>query len=198
MKLATDLDNSDFVGARNPDDNLWVKFELRKWPNAFKSEQEGHPIFEMREFITIQSPGDQLTTIDTFVTEAHKRRFPRQWAHYMNTRTNEGVQGWAIDTWPVVNAAQAEELKYKKVHTVEQLAELPFNVLQTLGMGYVELQEKAKVALQNAKDGSLVLKQAAELKRRDEQIASLQAQITAIANAQPEKKRGRPAKAIPE
>ena len=198
MKLASDVDNSEFVGARNPDDTLWVKFESRKFKNEFESEKQGHPIYEMRDFITIQAPGDQLTTIDTFVNESHKRRFPRQWAHYQNTKNNEHVQGWAIDTWPVINAAQAEDLKYRKFQTVEQLAEAPLNVIQSMGMGYVELQEKAKAALNNAKDGAFAIKQAAELKKRDDLIASMQAQIDALAQGQlhnVEKKKGRPAKA---
>jgi hypothetical protein len=200
-KLASDVDNADFVGARNPDDSLWVKFEERKFLNEFKTEQEGHPIFEMREFITIRSPGDPLTVIDTFVTEKHKARFPRQWAHYKNTHENVMVDGWAIDSWPMVTSAQAEEFKYRKFQTVEQLAEAPFNIIQTMGMGYIELQEKAKIALKNAKDGSFAIQQAAELKKRDDQIAAMQSQIAQLVllaekqHIEPEKKKsGRPAK----
>lgn len=201
MKLATDMDNSDFVGARNPDDDLWVKFDSRKYLNAYESEQQGHPIYEMRDFITIQSPGDTRTVIETFVQESHKKRFPRQWAHYQNTKTNIDADGWAIDTWPVITAAQAEELKYRKFQTVEQFADASYAIVQALGMGYVELQQKAKAALKQAKDGSFAIQQAAELKRRDDQIEALQAQINAIssqvAKSDAPKKRGRPAKAVP-
>lgn len=198
MKLATDLDNSDFVGARNPDDSAWVKFESRKHLNQFKSEQEGHPVYEMRDFVTIQCPGDQLSVLDTFVSESHKMRFPRQWAHFQNTKTNIAVDGWAIDTWPLITAAQAEELKYRKFQTVEQLADAPFTIIQSMGMGYIELQEKAKIAIRSAKDGSFAQQLAAESKRKDEQLAAMQEQINALL-AKSEKVDGRkrkPAKQV--
>lgn len=195
--LASDVANTDFVGARNPDDTLWVKFENRKYLNAFKSEQEGHPVFEMREFVTIQAPGDQLSAVDTFATDKHQKRFPRQWAQYQNTQTTGVVNGWAIETWPLVTSAQAEELKYRKFMTVEMLAEAPFNLVQSMGMGFIELQNKAKVAIANAKDGSFALKQAAEIQKRDDQLAAMQEQINsllALQSVTTEPKRGRPAK----
>lgn len=201
LKLASDLDNTDFVGARNPDDSLWVKFESRKHLNAFKSEQEGHPVYDMVDFVTIQAPGDQLNVVDHIVTDRDKARFPRQWAHFQNTKTSGKMEGWAIEEWPLVTAAQAEELKYRKFATVEQLAEAPFNIVQSMGMGYIELQEKAKIALKNAKDGSFALQQAAELKKRDDQIAAMQAQLEQLLAMQAEKpgKPGRkPAKATAE
>lgn len=195
LKLASDVDNPDFVGARNPDDTLWVRFESRKHLHQFKSEQAGHPVYEMVDFVTIQAPGDQLNVIERIATDKDKARFPRQWAHFMNTKTSGVVDGWAIEEWPLVNAAQAEELKYRKFFTVEQLAEAPDNVVQSLGMGYMELKQKAIIAVRNARDNSLVHKQAAELKKRDEQLAAMQEQINSLLAAQKAGKPGRPAKA---
>lgn len=189
VQLASDVDNQQFVGARNPDDMLWVKFESRKYENVYKSELEGHPVYEMRDFVTIQAPGDQLTVIDTFVTEAHKRRFPRQWAHFLNTKDNEAPQGWLLESWPPINAAQVEELRYRKFRTVEQLAEAPLNLIQSLGMGFVELQNKAKIALNMSKDSASATKLEAELRHRDEQIAALQDQMKVLL-ASKEEKRG--------
>lgn len=200
LGIATDLSNTNFAGASNPDDQLWVRFESRKYEIKHKSEKEGHPVFEMRDFVVIQAPGDQLNIRNTLVTEEHKRRFPRQWAHYQNTKQNETPQGWLLEAWPAVNAAQVEELKYRKVFTVEQLAEMSFGLVQKLGMGYVELQTKAKAAVVAAKDGAIVQAQAVELKKRDEQISAQQAQLDAMAKqmqelsakVQDKPRRGRP------
>jgi len=200
LGLESDLNNPNFVGARNPDEMLWVRFESRKFEVKFKSEKEGHPVYEMRDFVIIQAPGDKNEVRISLVTEEHKKRWPQKWAHYVNTKENLTPQGWLIESWPVVNAAQVEELKYRKCFTVEQLAEMPFSLIQTMGMGYIELQTKAKHAVLAAKDSAVVQSQAAELKKRDDEIALLKAQndsiiarMEQIAAKQEEKpKRGRP------
>jgi len=179
-KLASDLDNTDFVGATNPDDQLFVQFYEEPLEIRYKSAQAGHPVYEMRDFIKIHTPGSELNKVVSVVEESHKRRFPRQWAHYQNTKQNAPVEGWALEKWPQINAAQVKELKYHNVFTVEMLAGLPFGTVQGLGMGYVELQEQAKIAMKAAKDASFVTSQAAELAKRDKEIEVLKEQMAQL------------------
>ena len=62
---------------------------------------------EMRDFIIIEVPGDNLTVIDTFAVDEHKKRFPVQWARYQNEKTDGDVEGTLLHDWPILNAAVA-------------------------------------------------------------------------------------------
>ena len=185
----------------NPDSRLNVKFYQRAINNEFKSALEGRPIMEMRDFILIEVPGDNLTVIDTFAVDEHKERFPVQWARYQNEKTDGDIEGTLLNDWPVLNAAIAAELKHFKFYTVEQVAAASDAQLNTLGMAAgmspLALRDKAKAYLGSAKDTALVQQQADELSKRDEIIARMEAQIAELAQ-QANKPKATPKKAKPE
>jgi hypothetical protein len=141
---------------------------------------------EMRDFILIEVPGDNLTVIDTFAVDEHKERFPVQWARYQNEKTDGDIEGTLLNDWPVLNAAIAAELKHFKFYTVEQVAAASDAQLNTLGMSAgmspLALRDKAKAYLGSAKDTALVQQQADELSKRDEIIARMEAQIAELAS----------------
>jgi len=185
----------------NPDSRLNVKFYQRAINNEFKSSLEGRPIMEMRDFILIEVPGDNLTVIDTFAVDEHKERFPVQWARYQNEKTDGDIEGTLLNDWPVLNAAIAAELKHFKFYTVEQVAAASDAQLNTLGMAAgmspLALRDKAKAYLGSAKDTALVQQQADELSKRDEIIARMEAQIAELAQ-QANKPKAMPKKAQAE
>ena len=185
----------------NPDSRLNVKFYQRAINNEFKSALEGRPIMEMRDFILIEVPGDNLTVIDTFAVDEHKERFPVQWARYQNEKTDGDIEGTLLHDWPVLNAAIAAELKHFKFYTVEQVAAASDAQLNTLGMAAgmspLALRDKAKAYLGSAKDTALVQQQADELSKRDEIIARMEAQIAELAQ-QANKSKAMPKKAKAE
>ena len=185
----------------NPDSRLNVKFYQRAINNEFKSALEGRPIMEMRDFILIEVPGDNLTVIDTFAVDEHKERFPVQWARYQNEKTDGDIEGTLLNDWPVLNAAIAAELKHFKFYTVEQVAAASDAQLNTLGMAAgmspLALRDKAKAYLGSAKDTALVQQQADELSKRDEIIARMEAQIAELAQ-QANKPKATPKKANAE
>jgi len=170
--------------ANNPDARLNVKFYQRAIENQFKSALEGRPIMEMRDFIIIEVPGDNLTVIDTFAADENKKRFPVQWARYQNEKTDGDVEGTLLHDWPVLNAAVAAELKHFKFYTVEQIAEASDAQLNTLGMAAgmspLGLRDKAKAFLSNAKGSALVQQQADELRKRDEELSAIKAQLAEL------------------
>ena len=169
----------------NPDSRLNVKFYQRAISNEFKSALEGRPIMEMADFVLIEVPGDNLTVIDTFAVDEHKKRFPIQWARYQNEKTDGDIEGTLLHDWPVLNAASAAELKHFRFYTVEQIAQASDAQLNTLGMAAgmspLALRDKAKAYLGSAKDTALVQQQADELSKRDEIIARMEAQIAELA-----------------
>lgn len=168
----------------NADSRLNVKFYQRAIENEFKSALEGRPIMEMRDFIIIEVPGDNLTVIDTFAVDEHKKRFPIQWARYDNEKSDGDVEGTMLSDWPVLNAAIATELKHFRFYTVEQIAEASdaqLNALgMTAGMSPLGLRDKAKAFLSTAKGSALVQQQADELRKRDEELSAIKAQLAEL------------------
>lgn len=176
---------------RSPDSQLNVKFYQRAIQNNFKTALEGRPIMEMADFILIEVPGNQTLSIDTFAQEEDKKRFPIEWARYQNEKTDGDIEGTLLHDWPVLNAAVAAELKHFKFYTVEQIAQASDAQLNTIGMAAgmspFALRDKAKAFLASAKDTALVQQQADELRKRDEELAAIKAQLAelaAIANKQ--------------
>ncbi len=169
----------------NPDSRLNVKFYQKAVQNNFKTALEGRPIMEMADFILIEVPGNQTLTIDTYVSDSDKQRFPVQWARYQNEKVDGDIEGTLLNDWPVLSAATAAELKHFKFYTVEQIANASDAQLNTLGMAAgmapFTLRDKAKAFLSSAKDTALVQQQADELSKRDEMIARMQAQIAELA-----------------
>jgi hypothetical protein len=150
----------------------------------------------MADFVRIEIPGNQLSIIDTFVNNSHKAQFPTQWALYLNEKADgnhnpDNVQGTLLRDWPILNAAQATELKHFKFYTVEQVANASDQQLMaigmTAGMSPLALRDKAQAFLENAKDSSFAQKQAEELNLRDQQIADLKAQMERMAKMMEEK-----------
>jgi len=175
---------------------LAVRFYSHEVQNDFLTNKEGRPISYMADFVRIEIPGNQLSIIDTFVNSSHKAQFPTQWAMYLNEKADgnhnpDNVQGTLLRDWPILNAAQATELKHFKFYTVEQVANASdqqlMSIGMTAGMSPLALRDKAKAFLENAKDSSFAQKQADELKLRDQQIADLTAQMERMAKMMEEK-----------
>lgn len=182
--------DSDVMG---PDSRLAVKFYQREMPNDFETAKEGRPVHYMADFVRIEVPGDRNTIIDTFANQGHKDRFPIQWAQYQNAKRDGGdmdVQGTLLRDWPLLTSAQATELKHFKFYTVEQIAAASDDQIQRLGMmvgmSPYAFRDKAKAYLTHAKDSSVVQAQADELRKRDEEIAALKAQMEEITRAMQE------------
>jgi hypothetical protein len=177
---------------------LAVRFYQREVENEYMTNEQGRPIKYMADFVRIEIPGNVLSIIDTFATDEHKKRFPFQWAQFLNDKSEAtDVQGTLLKDWNLLTSAQASELKHFKFYTVEQIANATDQQIQTIGMlvgmSPFSFRDKARAFLAAAKDSSVVMAQAEELRKRDQQIADLEAQIQRLAQAA-ESKRGRPRK----
>lgn len=186
LGLATDVANTNFVGATNPDAALHVRFYSRPVINNWETNLQGHPIFEDRVYVEIMTPGNQLNIIDRPLREEDKSRFPMHWAHWNNTHGADGqIVGTPLSQWPLLTAAQAETLKYLKFFTVESIALCSDQQLQSMGIGTgvhspVDLRNRARTYLQVAKDESFAHRQSLELQKRDELIAEQGKQLTVM------------------
>lgn len=195
--LPSDDANPDFQGASNPDQRLTVLFYRKPIQNNFKSEQEGRPIFDEADFVRINIPGDQLTTVETFVRPDHKQKYPLQWAHYQNKMGGDQrlVGKTPIDQWTRLSVSQVAELQHMKFLSVEDIANASDGSLQNIGMvggmSPYAFREAAQRFLKLAADESSAQKSdqalaavTIENAAMREQMAAMQAQLAQLAAAQ--------------
>lgn len=192
----------------NPDSRLVVRFYMDKEKNNFKSELEGRPIWEDRDFVEIFVPGDANTIIKTFANEDHKRRFPVQWARYVNSQEKGKEEGTPIEDWPLIagSPSTVENLRSLKFYTVESIATAADSQIQRVGMAAgmspYAFRDRAAKFLKLAKDESSSAHQEEKLKQLEEENARIKAEMDSkmaqmqeqMAQLMSEKKLGRPPK----
>lgn len=159
------------------DDKLFVKFYMGTIPNESRSTEEGHPVFDSVPFIKIIVPGDRNTVIDTAVTDHYRNRFAKLWKQFQESEQgNEAPSGLPLREWPGITRAQAEELAYLNIYTVEQLASVADTHAQRI-MNFHELKRKAEIYLESAKDVAYNQKLAADNEALQLQIDALKQQL---------------------
>ena len=171
------MDNSS-VARYAMDSKLVKNFYVRPVQNNFKTTEAGRPIFDEVEFIRIIIPGDTKTIIDTQVTMEHKHRFPEMYERFKKG-LSQAVSGTPLEVWPQMTVGTVAELKASGITTVEQLADLS-DVLAQRFMGSFQLRQKAQAFLAAAAGDAANSKMAAELEKRDIEIAALKAQMEQV------------------
>ena len=192
--LASDDNNPEFVGAKNPDSALVVEFYTKAVQDNFESSKQGRPVFSDAIYVRINVPGLKEMQWDMPARSDHKQRFPLQWAHYKNKTEGDAREvGTPLAEWPVLTRSQAEEFRAIKFFTVESIANASDANINNLGMiggmSPYTLREKARAFLKAATDAALPQHQAEELAKRDAEIAMLKeqmAQLAAAVNAKPQ------------
>jgi len=173
----------DFQSAAGERDNAIPEFRMEPVKNNFRSEREGKPCFDEVEFVRIVVPGDRKTEWDGRVTDMHRARWPRHYAAF-KAQQEAPTEGTPIKEWPPIGRAQAEELAFAHVKTVEQLAELPDELLnKTVSMGGFDLREKARRWLAAAKDAAPMEALAAENKELKANMDILQQDLADMRRA---------------
>jgi hypothetical protein len=161
---------------RGADSRLQVRFYKKSVQQEQESMDAGRPIYRDFDFVHICVAGDTLTEIDTYALQAHKTRFPIQWANYMNRQgaNDEEVVGTPVAEWPLVSKSQAEELRAMKFQTVESIATASDQQLQRMGMAAgmspYAFRDKAKAFLNLATT-------AAETDKREHEINALKEEL---------------------
>ena len=174
----------------NPDleASVFVEFYTDALELKYRSEEEGRPIFEDRAFVRLLIPGDTTNQIERVATDADKHKYPKAWARYV-AGEKSAEYGTPLEQWPQITRAQMKEAKYFEIHTVENMAGLSDSHLSRLGMGFMDLRNKAKAYLDAAAGTAIATKDAAEKARMQSEIDDLKAQIAELAKP----RRGRPA-----
>lgn len=158
-----------------------------------KSAEAGRPIFEDRDFVRIQTPGDTRTRIDRIASAKDRERFPKAWAIYQRGE-QVATEGTPLEEWPMVTRSQVMELKHAGIPSVEALVGVSDGNIQRLGPGYRQLREKARAYLESADAAAKATEWAREREAMQAQIAELKQSIEILQDAP--KKRARKAEEI--
>lgn len=178
---ATEYEARDARGRLRGDERLTVKFASAPVKSKPRSDEEGRPIYQDLTFISIKTPGDQYCVIETIATEAYFKRFPLDYQRFTEGQTNH-AHGTPLAELPGLAASQIKELHGIDIQTIEVLAELGDELTKRY-TGMATLKAKAGDYLKRVNDSGFAVKQQAELAKRDEQIAALQAQVAEILKA---------------
>ena len=142
----------DFERREAADNKLAIKFFVKPVQNDEKSAAEGRPIFDDKEYIEIRVPGDQSNVIIKPVRDEERHRFRRQYDAFKRGHEEQG-SGTPLAEVPWITRSQVEELKYLKVNTLEQLAELNDGVCSRFP-GMTTLKQRAQRHLELAKEAA--------------------------------------------
>lgn len=173
------LDTADSMGAAENVSGLYVRFSKIPREDVDASDKAGHPVFVDIDYITIVVPGDKSSEVCRPATPDDKSRFRAAWDRYVAGQ-GEAVSGTPLKEWPGVTRSQVEELAYFKIYSMEQLASVDDANLRNLGAGYLALRARARAYLERIREEAPLEKMRAEIQRRDEQLAQLQAQMDGL------------------
>lgn len=178
--------------AESTTSHLHITFFADAVENKAKSLVAGRPIYDDREFVRIKFAGDKHRELvapadeceirhpETNEPWAYKDRFPKHYEAFKAGQEFIG-DGTPLAELTFLTEAKRAELRAVNVHTAEALAALDGALLQRLGMGGRALKDQATAWLEKAAGSAVETRFAAENTALREQMAALQAQLTAMA-----------------
>lgn len=149
-----DWNNADrTVGMVNfQDRNAHAIFYTAPMHNPAKSREAGRPISDDVVMIRIGNPGERLNVVIRPATQQDKQRFALQWAQFQQNRVQK-PEGSPISLLFPESPATVANLEGCGVYTVEQLAGLSGDAIQSIGMGAQGWVNNAQTYLANAEKG---------------------------------------------
>lgn len=176
----------DFVTGAEQKDTAFPEFRMEPVKNEFETNRQGKPVYTDVEYVTIRVPGDRKTEWDGKVTDVHRQRWPRHYAAF-KAQQEMPSEGMPLKEWAALTRSQVLELAAANVKTVEQLADLPDELLnKAVSMGGFALRDKAKRFLEQAAGAATAERLAAEKQQLEDNMTVMQQTIDAL-KAQVEK-----------
>ena len=117
--------------------------------NNFQSEKQGKPIGEEVDYIEIRSPKDKLNVFKRLATAQDKSNYPAAWELYQRG-PEQAAEGTPLCKWSVMTETTISMLNSHDIHTIETLASLSDAGLHQIGQGALQLQQGAKLFLEEA------------------------------------------------
>ena len=175
----------DEVPLPQPDENryamdtrLYVEFYRKPVQHEAKSREAGRAIYDEVDYIRIHTPGDKSSVIERPVNVLDEQRFADRYAKWKAGQA-EAVTGTPLTALPGMTPAKAEEYKFFKIITVEQLADANDNLGQKF-MGFQADKQRAKAFMEVAANNAPIEKMNAALQERDAMIEDLKTRLDAL------------------
>lgn len=180
----------------------YVKFERKSVEDRATLLEAGKFGWKNMDFAEITRPGQNETVVrevGPWLADLEKRvqagLVPQAWhehfvkAYAMWQEGNEiPEEGTPLKAWPMVDPAQVEHLLYLKIRTVEALAQLDDAALQKVGIGAVEVRNKARAWVEAAKGTGVTAAQLDAFRVENaalkDQVKQMRTQLEAIAAKQ--------------
>ena len=180
----------------------YVRFERQVVEDKAASLAAGHYVGKDVDFVLITPPGskdEMIAKVGQWFenTERNVRdgRMNPKWLELWKegyARWKNGqempLNGTAIRGWGLISPAQQETLIRMHVMTIEDLSAINDEGMKRIGMGALDLKNKAKAWLQSVKDHGPLVSQVTELEKHNKillsQIETLGAQVAALRNGQ--------------
>lgn len=174
---------------READKALYVHFYSDAIPDAVASDREGRAIYREVDFVMIMVPGDKYSIVRRPIQPRDRERFADRYAAYKAGRSQEAASGTPLHAVTWLTKSQVKELEYLGCHTLENLAGMPDSTTQKF-MAIQGLKQRAKDAIQAAKDSAPMLTLRTEIEKKDSEletmrrsVSELTAQVTQLQNA---------------
>lgn len=171
-----DVPMEDVTGGRPTGGASMARFYAHQVKDIAKSEALGRPAYRTIDCVTIIIPGDNGNIVNRRVKPSDMERWPKQWEAYRKQQ-DYVPDGTLLDNWPRLSRGQVEDLKYNNIFTVEQLSEVPDNLLDRLGMGARRMREHAKAYIEAAATGVPSARLVEENDRMKAQVQLLTSQL---------------------
>ena len=174
-------------------------FKMKSVLMTHKSKEAGREIWEDHEHLEIIIPGDNKSRVSRPVRDEDRERWPDQYRAFKEGLDDDS-DGQLLKMLPGISDSQIKMLEFQNVRTIEELANLGDGQVQNIGMGGLELRNKAR-AMVLATTESEKFAQFEGLQAQNEalqgQLQALMVKVEAMENPPP-KKRGRPPKVVTE
>ena len=162
---------------------LLVRFYKDAKHMKFKSEAEGRPIYEDRNYVSIICVGDNKNDHHKEVTDVDKERFPEEWDRFERGE-EQMYAGTPLKEWPGMKPSTIKMLEHFHIYVVEQLAELDDASIQRVGMGARELKAKAIAYVAKARDNAAGEQFAAENESLKNEMEAMKENFKHLADGQ--------------
>lgn len=139
--------------------------------------ENGLPIFKNVTYVEIRLKDNNTEVFNQPASAEKIRRFPREYMLYKQAK-EQAKEGTPLEQFAFLNAAEIATCKNRGIFTVEALADLSFDKVQSLGLQNEHVL--AQMFVENASNNnelSLFVKKEHQYK---EQIARLQEQIAQL------------------
>lgn len=175
-----------------------VKFERRAVEDKAESRKQGKIVYKDEDFALVIPPysRDRFEAkvdrwFENVKTNIRNGKMLPEWFDkwqdgYEKFKKGEEMplDGTSVKNWPAISQSECKRLIAANILTIEDLAQVNDEGIRRLGMGALELKNKAKAFVQLAKDtGPVVIEMAAlrkEAEQKDAVIASLAEKVEAL------------------